>query len=261
MPLSAADSRWLWTEAGAATMVAAVAAEAARELCGCVDRAVYLNALLGVGKGLAMAGIVFLTLLQVTACVFVMVPFLYHTSGPAPPAIALAASLLVQFAAFGDPLDPVFVLRCLGLCLSAGMLALFRFDRAARNGWQQLPTEEWILTLEEKARRACKEARAGVYCPVAALALVVWSVLGNPVWMVHGAVLEWYHMRFQAALGAASFAFQLAGMDPGTRVWLSCDYGAALEETLAALKGAWAGLRSHVRGRALARWRGRKKQL
>ena len=227
--LSQIQTCWLWTELGALAMVAAVASETVRELFSCFERAMYAHFLVGVSKGAALVFVVAEVVTQTAACICVMTPVLYHKIGPGPPSAAIAVCTWIQTFVFGSPREYVFMARCAAISTSAAMLALFRFDRAARYQSQQLPEDPRLLRAEEEVRRVCTRAKVGVWCPVVAVVLLFFAVHSNP-WAARGAVLEFLQVRFQTILAVSSLLFQIAGQDTQTRIWVSADFKIALEE-------------------------------
>ena len=213
MRIRNADLRRAWTEAGTVTMLVAVAEESLQMVVHAFERAVYMHASLGCSKGLALALILGVIAAQLVCGVALLVPSVYYKTGSFAPSLVLAATLWFEALLFGDLTDAAVATRSTAMTFTALMLALFRYDRQARNSKEQLPTSNWVLTAEQKIRMVCSFARTGSYTPVLATLLVIWGVVYNPFWRSRGIVFEYYRSRFQAALSVASTFFLVGGQD------------------------------------------------
>jgi len=213
-----ADWRWVWTELGTALMVLSVAESGWAMFTGSYQRAIHLHHLLGVSRGLALVFIAAILLAQLTSCVTLMVPTIYLTTGTIAPGAALVGTLWFEALLFGDMADTAHVVRCACLTATAVMLALFRFDRQARNAAAQLPTSGALLAAESRIRRTCTSLRTGVLFPPVALVTLLLAVHKNPFWSAKGILFEWYHGRFQMAVGFAALMLLLAGQDTRAHV-------------------------------------------
>jgi len=213
-----ADWRWVWTEVGTALMVVGVADSAWGMLSESYVRAVHMHHVLNVSKGFAIMMISFIILAQLATGVALMVPTIYHTTGTIAPSAILAVTLWFEILVFGDWTDGATLGRCLCFTATAVMLALFRFDRQARNRMQQLPTSGTLLNIEFSVKTLCTKVRAGTVLPPAAVALLGWAATQNPYWRAHGVVYEWYRGRFQAAWAAAALMFLISGQDTRAHV-------------------------------------------
>ena len=207
------DLRRVWTEAGTLIMLIAVAEGSLQMSVHAFERAVYMNASLECSKGLALTLIFSVIVSQLVCSIALLVPHIYYQTGSFAPSILLASTLWFEALLFGDLTDAAVATRSAAMTVTALMLALFRYDRQARNSIQQLPTSSWVLTIEQKIRTACSVARAGSYFPVLAIVLLFWGVTYNPFWRSRGIVFEYYRSRFQAALSTASTLMLVSGQD------------------------------------------------
>jgi hypothetical protein len=207
------DWRWLLTETGTALLVLCVAESAWQTFGHSFERAVHLHLALGISRGFALVLIGAVLGAQTLGCLSLLVPKIYLKTGAILPSSMLAATLWFETLLFGDLGDQATVARSASLTAAAVMLALFRFDRQARNAQQQIPTSGTLLNVEATIRRACTRAMTGMLLPPLALLLLVWSVAKNPYWRAHGIVYEWYRGRFQAGVASSSLLFLIAGQD------------------------------------------------
>ena len=208
-----ADWRWVWTEVGTALMVGGVGESAYQMTKHSFERSVHVHMALGFSKGLSLVFIVLVVLAQVGASVNLLVPTIYHTTGSIAPSTVLATTLWFEALLFGDMTDRATLVRTACMTLTAVMLALFRFDRQARNAMAQLPTSGTLLSIESRVRKLCTTARSGVVCPPLAAAVLLYNCYGNPFWRSHGIVYEWYHGRFQAGIAMSALLLLIAGQD------------------------------------------------
>lgn len=215
------DWKWLWTESATASLALCVAESATQLFLNSFARATHIHLALGVSRGSALLVIAMLVVGQVAASVGLLVPTVYLRTGSIAPSAALAVSVWVEAAIFGDAADAAFVLRCASLTATSGMLALFRFDRQARNALSQLPTSGAMLTCEASVRRGSTAACTGLWGPPLAVCAAAWSVFANPFWRTNRRVLyEFYRGRFQAGFAVSSFFFVLAAQDTRAHTWL-----------------------------------------
>jgi hypothetical protein len=207
------DWRWAWTEAGTLTMLACVAESAWQMGSHCIGRSLHIHLALGLSKGAGLLLIWSIVLAQAAASVALMVPQIYLATGAIVPSGTLAATLWFETLVFGDVADAASALRAASLTLTALMLALFRFDRQARNARAQLPTSGVLLGIEARVRRACTAARTGLGGPVVSILLVGWAIVTQPYWRAHGMTYEFQRGRFHAAAASAALALLVAGQD------------------------------------------------
>ena len=88
-----ADWRWVWTEAGTLLMVLSVAESGWLMFTDSYQRAVHIHHLLGLSRGAALMAISAILLAQLAACVTLMVPTIYLTTGTITPSAVLVATL------------------------------------------------------------------------------------------------------------------------------------------------------------------------
>lgn len=212
------DWRATYTEMGTVVMVATVV-EGMWQLCvHGWSRALHLTIALGVGRGMALAVLGLIIGTQALSCATLLVPALYNRSGSVLPSAALVATLWFEALVFGDLNDRTTQGRCACLTAAAFMLAIFRFDRQARNARDQLPTSGVLLSVEAMVRSLCTRARTGLALPSIAIALFAWATVSNAFWHSHGATYEWQRARCQAGLSATALCLLLAGQDTAAHV-------------------------------------------
>ena len=207
------DWRWLWTELGTMLMVIGVAESSIQMFRHSFERAVHIHLALGFSKGFGLMLICLIVLAQVAACVNLMTPLFYLTTGCVVPSSILAATLWFEALVFGDMNDTATLVRSVSLTGTAVMLALCRYDRQARNLMSQLPASGIMLSLESHIRKACTMARTGLFLPPTGFGVLIGAVYCNPFWKTHGILYEWYRGRFQAAIALASLLFLVGGQD------------------------------------------------
>lgn len=235
------DWRATYTELGTLAMAAAVVEGTWQLGAHGFSRALHLTLALGVGRGTALAVLGLIVCTQALSCVTLLLPVLYNRSGSVVPSAALVSTLWFEALVFGDLRDRTAQGRCACLTATAFMLALFRFDRQARNARDQLPTSGAFLSIEAMVRSLCTQARTGLLLPPAALGLFVWATGWNAFWRSHGAKYEWERARCQAGLSAAALCLLLSGQDTAAHVvigdrlervydWLMCKKESLLGE-------------------------------
>lgn len=249
-----ADWRWVWTEVGTYLMVACVAESMYQMGSHSLSRALHIHLALGLSKGLGLLIIWLIVMAQAAAGVALLVPSIYFVTGAIAPSATLAGTLWFEALVFGDTTDPASALRSVALTLTASMLALFRFDRQARNSMDQLPTSGMLLSIEAYVRQGCTLMRTGVVNPLLSCALLCWAVWNNCYWKANGISYEWQRSRFHAAAAMAALGFLAAGQDTKAHVFL----GDRLERLYDKLMKHKEDLLGQPRA---ARWLGAKKEL
>lgn len=249
-----ADWRWVWTEGGTLVMIACIAESGYQMLVHSIERSVHLHLVLGFSKGFS-ALIIFGNLTaQFCASVVLMTPVLYLVTGAIAPSATLAATLWFEALMFGDLTDQHTLLRASYLTLTATMLALFRFDRQARNSQAQLPTSGALLHVEAAVKDLCTRFHTGMALPPLAVVVFGWSLLVNPFWTAHGVVVEYYRGRCQAGLALVALLLTIAGQDTKAHVLI----GERLERWYDLVMRHKEDLLGQER---VIRWLGKKKEL
>jgi len=215
-----ADWRWVWTEVGTCLMVACVSESMYQMGSHSIGRAVHIHLALGFSKGFALMLIWVIIVAQAAASVALLVPTIYFVTGAIAPSATLAGTLWFEALVFGDVTDPLSTVRSVALTLTAVMLALFRFDRQARNAMEQLPTSGVLLSIEARVRKASTAARTGLVCPCVGTCLLCWALYQNPYWRSHGISYEWQRGKFHAAAATSALLFLTAGQDTKAHVVL-----------------------------------------
>lgn len=212
------DWRAVYTEAGTVVM-ALVVVEGTWQLgIHTWSRSLHLTLALGVGRGTALVTLGLIVGAQGLAVATLLLPALYNRAGSVVPAAALVATLWFEALVFGDLSDRATQARGTGLTATALMLAIFRFDRQARNARDQLPTSGVLLGIEATVRSMCTRARTGLLLPPVAAGLLVWALGWNAFWRSHGARYEWERARCQAGLSTAALCLLLSGQDTAAHV-------------------------------------------
>lgn len=207
------DWRSTYTDAGTATMVAVVSESAWQLAVHAWSRSLHLTLALGVGRGTALTVLGIIVGTQVVSCATLMLPSLYNRVGSVIPSAALVTTLWFETLVFGDLQDRAAQAR--GACLTATalMLAIFRFDRHARNTRDQLPTSGVLLGIEAAVRSMCTRVRTGLVLPPLAAGLLLWATGWNAFWRSSGVRYEYERARFHTSLSAAALCMLLSGQD------------------------------------------------
>ena len=220
----------------------------------CFVRAVHIHLIFGVSKGLALVTILSLVMAQAAASLVLTIPTLYFTTGSIFPAAVLAFAIWLETVLFGDVYDGAFALRVAAQTAALAMLALFRYDRQARDACAQLPTDGRLLSVEAACRRACTAARVGVFLPPVAVVLLLWATFIFPFWSANGLLHEFYRARHQATTAVAALLLAAAGQD--TRA------GAVLGDALERVVDRALAFKEDLLGQPrVVRFLGRKKSL
>ena len=215
-----ADWRWIWTELGTVMMLACVAESMYQMGAHSLSRALHLHLALGLSKGLGLLLIWVIIVAQAAAGGALMVPKIYLITGAIPPSAVLASTLWFEALVFGDMADPASAVRSVALTLTATMLALFRFDRQARNAMEQLPTNGTLLAVEAQVRKVCTAIHTGVVLPLLSTGLLGWALWHNAYWRASGMTYEWKRGKFHASVAMAALGFLTAGQDTKAHVLL-----------------------------------------
>lgn len=208
-----ADWRWVWTESGTWLMAVCVGEGAWHMGSHAFARARHLHIAVGLSTGAALAIVAALVAAQAAACGGLLLPAVYTRVGSIIPSATLAATLSFEAVMFGDSADTATLVRVASLTLACAMLALFRFDRQARNAQRQLPTSGALLVVESHIRRVCNGLCTGVALPPLALAAIGWAFGHNPYWRRHGIEYEWLRGRFHATLALTALMLLTSGQD------------------------------------------------
>lgn len=223
-----ADWRWVWTECGTWLMALCVGEGAWHMGAHAFARARHLHIAVGLSTGTALALVAALVAAQAAACSCLLFTAAYNRVGSIAPSAALVATLWFEAVMFGDSADTATLVRVASLTLTCAMLALFRFDRQARNAQRQLPTSGALLVVESHIRRICSGLRTGVALPPFALVAIGWVFGCNPYWRRHGIEYEWLRGRFHAGLALAALMLLTSGQDTKAHVvigeWLERVY-------------------------------------
>ena len=150
------DWRWVWTEIGTVIMVLCVSESGYQMVRHSFERAILIHHALGFSKGFALVLIGMVCAAKAAASMALLTPVIYMTTGAIAPSAVLAATLWFEALLFGDMADSMAIIRCVSLTATALMLALFRFDRQARNAMAQLPTSGVLLGIEARVRKVCR---------------------------------------------------------------------------------------------------------
>lgn len=213
-----ADWRHLWTESGTGVMIVCIAESGYQMLVHSIERSVHLHLVLGFSRGFS-ALIIFGNLTaQLCASVVLLTPALYLVTGAVAPSAIIVTTLWFEAFVFGDLTDHHTLLRASYLTCTLTMIALFRYDRQARNSQAQIPTHHALLQLESTVKGLCTRCHTGMVLPPLALLVFAWSLSANPFWATHGVVTEYYRGRCQAGLALGALMLTVAGQDTRAHV-------------------------------------------
>lgn len=207
------DWRWALTEVGTLLMIACVVESMYCMGNNSVNRALHIHFVLGFSRGFALLLIWPIVVAQACASAALLVPQVYHVTGAIAPSAVLACTLWFEGLVLGDATDPASVLRAVALTLTSAMLALFRFDRQARNSREQVPTSNTLLGIETRVRGVCTSMKLGIACPPLACVLLLWALWCHPYWRATPMLYEYQRSRFHMAFSTAALCFLAAGQD------------------------------------------------
>lgn len=251
------DWRALYTDAGTVVMALVVAESTWQLAVHAWSRSLHLTLALGVGRGTALAALGVIVATQALSVATLLLPALYNRAGSVVPGAALVATLWFEALVFGDLSDRATQGRGACLTATAFMLAIFRFDRQARNARDQLPTSGVLLGIEAVVRSMCTQARTGLLLPPVAAGLLVWALGWNAYWRRHGAQYEWERARCQTGLSATALCLLLSGQDTAAHVvigdrlervydWVLCKKEDLLGEGTEARRGRHLGAKKSL---------------
>lgn len=206
----------------AAVVIACIVAteQVVQHFSNAFSRAELLHLTIGCSKGAALLLIMLLLATQVFAVVALLVPKIYHLLGAVAPSAVLVAAFWVDAALFGDSRETIVFWRSMIISTALALIAMFRFDRRARNAQLQVPTSSQLLAVEKRFRDACTLICTGVYCPVVSACLVIWSITCNHFWTKHGLIYEYHRERWLFSMSLASlFAIQAALDTRRSKFW------------------------------------------
>lgn len=212
--------RDLYTETAVGIACVVACEQILQHFANAFARAELLHLSVGVSKGFGLLLISLLLVCQSLAVVALLVPKIYLFIGAVAPSAILVISTWTDAWLFGDWSEKVVFWRCIILTASLTLIALFRFDRRARNLQLQVPTSSKLLTVEKYARTACTRLCTNMYCPVVSALLVWWSIFVNRFWKYHGLFYEFQRERWLFAMSLASlFAMQAALDTRRSKLW------------------------------------------
>ena len=214
------DWRWALTEIGTFLMIACVVESMYQMGNNSINRALHIHFVLGFSRGFGMLLIWVIVAAQAAASVALLVPSVYHATGAIAPSTVLACTLWFESLVLGDATDPASLLRAVALTLTSGMLALFRFDRQARNSREQVPTSGTLLGIEARVRGVCTSMKLGIACPPLSCMFLLWALWCHPYWRSAPMLYEYQRSRFHMAFSTAALCFLAAGQDTKAYVLL-----------------------------------------
>ncbi len=214
------DLRSFYTETGILAMLLIVSGGAWELARHGFERALHLTLAIGLGKGLALAALALIVLAQMGSCATLVLSPLYNRSGSIVPSAILAAALWLEALVFGDLSDIAAQARCSCLTASACLLAIFRYDRHARNARDQIPTSGVLLAIEATTRNLCTQLKTGIVMPPMALFFLVWALGWNAFWCETGVMREYKKGWWVAALSASALCLLLSGQDTKAHIVL-----------------------------------------
>ena len=214
------DYRWVLTEIGTFLMIACVVESMYQMGNNSTSRALHIHFMLGFSRGFGLVLICVIVLAQACASVALLVPSVYYVTGAITPSVILACTLWFESLVLGDATDPASFMRAVALTLTSGMLALFRFDRQARNSREQVPTSGTLLGIEARVRNICTMLKLGIACPPLACVFLLWANWYHAYWRATPMLHEYQRSRFHMSFSTAALCFLAAGQDTKAYVWL-----------------------------------------
>ena len=215
-----ADPRAVYTELGTAVLIMLVASGAWRLATHAFEFALHLTLALGLARPTALASLALIVVAQLGACVVLMAAPLYNRIGSVAPSALLTATLWFEALVFGDTSDAATQAKCICLTATAFLLAIFRYDRQARNARDQIPSSGVLLSIEAAIKATCTRLMAGFLLPPTAVALMVWTLGWNAFWRESGVMREYRAGWCRAGLSAIALCLILSGQDAKAHVVL-----------------------------------------
>ena len=179
-------------------------------------RSKFLQISMNVSRGLSLLVIGALLVFQLVSLAILIIPQFHLRTGVVVPSAFLIGISLTDAVLFGDFGVPIVMMRLASYALSLSMVAIFRYDRRARNAALQIPVASPLLTAENYVRRACSIMKCSFWCPITSL-ILIFIVVKNRHWRINGHHSEISREKFQLYLSLAATFFIQASQD-GTKL-------------------------------------------
>lgn len=213
--------RALYTELAVGVLCVSVAEQLARHAVNAFQRATHLHLTFGCSRGAGVLAVILLVGTQAAAAAALLLPKFYLVLGAVAPSAILSGAVWTDALLFEDLFgDRVVLIKCIVFSATAALIALFRFDRRARNAQLMVPTSSSMLAVERSMQRACTALRTASYCPVVAAVLIFWCTFCNNFWWRQRFDREYHRSRWHISLAmAALFLLQAAQDTRHPRLW------------------------------------------
>ncbi len=187
--------------------------EARVRLCSLTAHAIFLTAVLGIGRGLGRVLLCTLSLAQVSCCATLLLPALYNRLGTWIPSASLGSTLLFEFVIYGGYKDGDSVVRFVSISLSLVMIALFRGDARARTTALGEPVVATALAIEAMIRKACTKCHTSIVLTPILVSMMLHVFLFRRYWWFTGSEYELRRARFSTGMSKCSLLAFLIGQD------------------------------------------------
>lgn len=175
-------------------------------------RSKFLQISINVSRGLSLLVIGALLVFQLISLAILIIPALHLRTGVVVPSALLITISLVDAVLFGDFGIMIVMLRLASYALSLSMVAIFRYDRRARNAALQIPVASPLLTAETYVRSACSKLKCAFWAPIVSCVLI-FIVVKNRHWRINGHHSEISREKFQLYTSLAATFFIQASQD------------------------------------------------
>ncbi len=207
--------RDFYTESAVVLLVAEVGEQLTRHASNAFSRAQFLHLTLGCSKGVGALMVFMLVLLQMCAAVSLLVPRLYLLCGVVVPAAILSTLVWCEAIFLEDVRNNAVLAHAIIFSATSALVALFRYDRRARNIQLQVPNSSYLLTIENVVKRACTAVHTRLYCPPMATCVLLHTLLisrftnGN----LHALEREYARATWSLGMAAAALLLLLGAQD------------------------------------------------
>ena len=203
-----------YTELAVVLLVAEVGEQLTRHATNAFARAQFLHLTLGCSKGVGVFMVFVLVMLQLCAAVSLLVPRLYLLCGVVVPAAILSILVWCEAIFLEDVRNNAVLAHAVIFSTTSALVALFRYDRRARNVQLQIPNSSHLLTIENVVKRCCTAIHTRLYCPpMATCVLLRTLVISRFTNNLHALEREYARATWHLGMAAAALLLLLGAQD------------------------------------------------
>ena len=205
-----------YTELAVVLLVAEVGEQLTRHAANTFARAQFLHLTLGCSKGVGALMVFVLVLLQLCAAVSLLVPRLYlGPCGVVVPAAILSALVWSEAIFLEDVRNNTVLAHAIIFSATSALVALFRYDRRARNLQLQVPNSSSLLTIENVVKRCCTAIHTRLYCPPLAACILLRTLVISRFTngKIHALEREYARAAWHLGMAAAALLLLLGAQD------------------------------------------------